>query len=292
MPICPTCGKSFDERAFHVFASGRAFDRAECALVALERGVGAGADVQVVPAAAAVAGGPSAAHAGRAMMAVVRTRLPLGLLLAALAASAILSVYLWLRAFGAGPAAPPKALSLAPAEHRSVATLPQVARRVPVIRRRATAHRHRAAPRRTVVAAETQELSAPASRAGDGTLISASAPKSPPSAPPSPPSRPSPPAKPSTPPPSPPPSPPANPSPPPPASPPTPPPAPAPPTPPPAPSPPPSPAAKPPEQPPTNAPSEQPASSPDSTKPGWGYGDQNHTHTGPPGQGAGSGKKP
>jgi hypothetical protein len=30
---------------------------------------------------------------------------------------------------------------------------------------------------------------------------------------------------------------------------------------------------------------------PTSTKPGWGWGDKNHTHTGPPGHSGGHGKK-
>src|SRR5436190_212033 len=137
MPVCPTCGKTFDERAFHVFASGQSFDRAECALIALERGLGSGAALgSVGPAAGVAAVESSGGRAAGAMMAVVRTRVPVGLLLAALAASAILSVYLWLRAFGAGPASPPRALSLPPAELRSVATLPVVARRLPVASRR------------------------------------------------------------------------------------------------------------------------------------------------------------
>src|SRR5256885_2120366 len=38
MATCPTCGKPFDERSFHVLASGQAFDSAECALLALEDG--------------------------------------------------------------------------------------------------------------------------------------------------------------------------------------------------------------------------------------------------------------
>src|SRR5947207_2252460 len=115
MPICPTCGKAFDERAFHVFAAGHAFDRAECALIALESGLGSDGELGAVGAAAGLrAAASSVGHTGGAMMTVVRARVPFGLLLAALAASAILSVYLWLRAFGAGPAAPPRALSLSP----------------------------------------------------------------------------------------------------------------------------------------------------------------------------------
>ena len=50
------------------------------------------------------------------------------------------------------------------------------------------------------------------------------------------------------------------------------------------------PAVRPTEQPPTNAPSEEQSTPTDgSTKPGWGCGDKNHTHTGPPAKGAGNG---
>ena len=103
MAICPTCGKTFDERSFHVLASGQAFDTAECALLALEA-----ADPAIglagLPAPAGL--GPFARPGRSAMMRSMRARLPFGLLVAALAASAILSAYLWLRALGAGPTPP------------------------------------------------------------------------------------------------------------------------------------------------------------------------------------------
>ena len=224
----------------------------------------------------------------------MRARLPFGLLLAALAASAILSAYLWLRALGAGPTSPVRPLSLMPAERRSVETLPgivlpapatarpTVARKHPV-RARAAAHRRPSPPR----VVETSAAAPPTAQ-----LVSAPVPRSTPAPSPAPSPRPSPSPKPSPAPPQP-----APPAPNPPAPTPSPsPPQPAPSPPQPAPTPPapePAAAAVPPSPAPQNSPPEsQPASTPpssESSKPGWGCGDKNHTHTGPPGNGSGNG---
>lgn len=55
----------------------------------------------------------------------MRLRIPLSLLVIGLAASAILSVYLWLRVLGSSPVVTPSTLALAPAERRAVAALPE-----------------------------------------------------------------------------------------------------------------------------------------------------------------------
>jgi hypothetical protein len=284
---CPTCGKTFDERRFHVLVPGlrQTFDRAECALVALESGGAAPALAAAAPAGGAVVEAVRLGPRRAGMMGVMRARVPFGLLLAALAASAILSVYLWLRAFGAGPSPRPTALVVPPAEARHVATLPGVALRKPLqVRHRAVRRHVVVAPRRPVRApvATRTPASSPAPAVPSGGTVVAAAASPPPSSPP--PSSP-PPSSPSPSPPPPPPSPPSPPA--------------------PLPPPPPSPPAPPPSPPPAPAPS-TPATTPppvapppeeqsgggqgeSSGKPGWGCGDKHGQHTGPPGKGSGNG---
>jgi hypothetical protein len=283
---CPTCGKTFDERRFHVLVPGlrQTFDRAECALVALESGGAAPALAEAAPAGGAVGAAVQPGPLQAGMMGVMRARVPFGLLLAALAASAILSVYLWLRAFGAGPPPRPTALVVPPVEARHVATLPGVVPRKPPPARHRAVRRHvAAAQRRTARApvATRTPASSPAPAAPSGGTVAAAA-----AAPPPPP--PSPPPPPPPPPPSPPPSPP-----PPPPPPPSPPPPPPPPSPPPPPPPPPAPRAPATTPPPPAAPPPEEQSGGDqgesSRKPGWGCGDKHGQHTGPPGKGSGNG---
>jgi hypothetical protein len=54
----------------------------------------------------------------------VRFRVPIALLVAAIAASAILAVYLWVRALGSVSPVTPHGLELPAAERRTVAVLP------------------------------------------------------------------------------------------------------------------------------------------------------------------------
>jgi hypothetical protein len=54
----------------------------------------------------------------------VRFRAPIALLVAAIAASAILTIYLWVRALGSVAPVTPHGLTLPAAERRTVAVLP------------------------------------------------------------------------------------------------------------------------------------------------------------------------
>src|ERR671924_242384 len=210
---------------------------------------------------------------------MARVRLPLQIALAMVAA--LLSLYLWLRAIGGDPGVAPLRSPAPLATDRIVARF-DTPRRLRAHVGRLHEQRSAAAGSRLALspAAAVRPVAAGASSAGrSGGGGGSPAPAAPGSS-----SSPPPPtASPSTPPPSPPPPPPS-----PPAKPPAPgtPSAPKPSSPPPPSPPAPSPPAPKPPPPPPGPP---PTPSDTSTKPGWGCGDENHTHSGPPGKGGDKG---
>ena len=225
---------------------------------------------------------------------MVRARLAFQLLLATVAA--ILSLYLWLRAIGGDPGVTTMQHPLRPVEHRIVDAVvaPHRSRLQmrPLRARGRRAHvdlRGKLSRAATVRPAPAGSPSKPSSGSAPGAPAAPGSAPAPspgsPSHPPAPPPKPPAPGRPGAPNPAPPPPPP-----PPPASPPASQPPPPPPQPPPPPSPPPPPPRPgPPPPPPAPSPPPPSAAPAESTKPGWGCGDPNHTHTGPPGKGSGKG---
>ena len=119
---CRICGRQFDPLGFQVMVPGLplGFDRVDCALEASALDPPSPRAVEPVPAAVralpttvaivpALAGGPGLAPMARAES--VRPQLFAGANLALLAAGTVLTIYLWLRVFGAdaGPFAFPAA---------------------------------------------------------------------------------------------------------------------------------------------------------------------------------------
>jgi hypothetical protein len=267
MARCPFCGAAVDARGYQILLPGRpeAFDSLECA----RRWQAAGMPPPVAEPEDEEHGERDLAAALTAP--VRRATAPL-LTAGALIAVAVVSASAALRGGDPGPEATRRPASPArPAyvdRHALIASAPAVAGERPT---RRAGVRARAAPRRSREAA------------AEPLLVAAPAPTAPtPSAQPHAPPAPPPPAG-------------APPS----ADPPPPPPTVAPPPPPPArdpipspppPPPPPAPVAPPPPPPPPPSPGDG------STRPGWGHGDENHEHTGPPGQvgkpGKGRGERP
>ncbi|MGH3004966.1 MAG: hypothetical protein ACRDOS_03525 [Gaiellaceae bacterium] len=107
MTLCRVCGRAFDPSGFQVVVPGlgQGFDRVECAEIALARGV-APAAPPAAPLPAVVKPFPAPAlGAAAAPVAAVLDRRPflLGANVALLAAGTAVTVYLWLRVFGADP---------------------------------------------------------------------------------------------------------------------------------------------------------------------------------------------
>jgi hypothetical protein len=107
MTLCRVCGRAFDPNGFQVVVPGlgQGFDRVECAEIALARGV-APAAPPAAPLPAVVKPFPAPAlGAAAAPVATVLDRRPflLGANVALLAAGTAVTVYLWLRVFGADP---------------------------------------------------------------------------------------------------------------------------------------------------------------------------------------------
>ncbi|HYZ77433.1 MAG TPA: hypothetical protein VE596_08670 [Gaiellaceae bacterium] len=185
----------------------------------------------------------------------MRFRVPISLLVVAIAAGAILAIYLWVRALGSVAPITPHGLELLAAERRAVAVLPvaelRLARHERKARSRSKARvRARHVGRTRTNAARSWPWQGPAAATPPAAPRNSSPP------PPQPAARSS-----SQPPP----------------------PLPAPPPPPPAPP----PAAPPRAQ--TTTQQNPPEGTP--TKPGWGRGDRNHSHSGPPGQKKPKGKR-
>ena len=204
---CRICGRQFDPLGFQVMVPGLplGFDRVDCALEASVLDPPSPRAVEPVPAAVralpttvaivpALAGGPGLAPMARAES--VRPQLFAGANLALLAAGTVLTIYLWLRVFGAdaGPFAFPAANASEAFGRTAVAAAIDLTPEQQI----------RPEPENTIRGAATPPAAGPAS-GDDGTLVSNPSPTKKPGArgtggpavrpapPPAPPSEPAPP---------------------------------------------------------------------------------------------------